>query len=202
MLLWGYGEVCVWESSASGRAQARFFFEGEIMSNDSWQRLSLTENFTLGELCRSSSRPDLVERPSFAVLYWLRWFAKRCLQPLRDAAMVALAITSGFRPPALNKAVGGVDHSIHQIFLAGKFLGVAADLKSPTMHCDALVRLIAARPDIPITGVIVYPHEDRIHIDTRPGRRAFFVCRIVAGKKIYPPMTEEQAKQYQLSWPS
>lgn len=69
------------------------------------------------------------------------------LQPLRDAWGGPLKINSGYRCPALNEAVGGVDTSQH-------VKGEAADVACTDPL--ALARL-AKRLDLPFDQMIVYP---------------------------------------------
>lgn len=69
------------------------------------------------------------------------------LQPLRDAWGGPLNINSGYRCPALNEAVGGVDTSQH-------VKGEAADVACTDPL--ALARL-AKRLDLPFDQMIVYP---------------------------------------------
>lgn len=69
------------------------------------------------------------------------------LQPLRDAWGGPLNINSGYRCPALNEAVGGVDTSQH-------VKGEAADVACTDPL--ALARL-AKRLDLPFDQMVVYP---------------------------------------------
>lgn len=170
-----------------------------------WQNVQLSQHFSLWEMVKSDKHPDLVNLPAPLVVYWLRWFARAALQPLRDVAG-PLVITSGYRPFALNRIVKGEPKSIHQIFVDGEFQGVAADLYAIDMPCDELVRLIAAmlaaNPRLPIRGIIVYPHENRLHIDSRKGDRPrFFKCVPPIrpdGKKYYPEIAPEAAVNFRL----
>lgn len=83
----------------------------------------LTANFTLEELCASSTArakgiknvPNKQERDCLRVL------AENVLQPLREHFDEPIKIGSGYRCAALNKAVGGVANSQHT-------KGQAADL--------------------------------------------------------------------------
>ena len=59
--------------------------------------------------------------PSFEVVNNLQELRDNVLDPLRVAWGSPIKVTSGFRCSALNKAVGGVSQSVHQI-------GYAADL--------------------------------------------------------------------------
>ena len=81
--------------------------------------MNLTKNFTLAELVNSdtaqsrgidNSLPSYLKRNAQAL-------AER-LQLIRDALGVSIVISSGYRCPELNKAVGGTKSSQHQLCLA------------------------------------------------------------------------------------
>lgn len=88
--------------------------------------IQLTPNFTLRELTRSTTaqRLGIDNTPSDTVVVNLLCLARNILQPLRDHFRVPLTINSGYRCPALNRAVGGVANSQHMT-------GEAADIKAP-----------------------------------------------------------------------
>ena len=81
--------------------------------------MQLSKNFTLAELVHSdtakargidNSLPPYLMRNAKAL-------AER-LQLIRDALGVSITISSGYRCPELNKAVGGSKNSQHQLALA------------------------------------------------------------------------------------
>src|SRR5574344_61754 len=81
--------------------------------------MNLTKNFTLAELVHSdtakvrgidNSLPPFLMRNAQAL-------AER-LQLIRDTLGVSVTISSGYRCPELNKAVGGSKNSQHQLALA------------------------------------------------------------------------------------
>lgn len=80
--------------------------------------------FTLQELIRSNeaAKRKIDNTPSFEVVEHLAELVQKVLDPLRAAYGMAIFVSSGFRCPALNKAVGGSDTSVHQI-------GYAVDLQ-------------------------------------------------------------------------
>lgn len=83
--------------------------------------MRLTKNFTLDELCVTSTglpnRPDAQQTEK---LLYLAWYI---LQPVRDR-FGAIRITSGYRSPEVNRAIGGSMSSQH-------VLGEAADIQVP-----------------------------------------------------------------------
>lgn len=79
--------------------------------------------FELAEFITSSTakKKGIDNTPSFEVVAHLDELVESVLDPLRAAYGMPINISSGYRCPALNKAVGGVVNSVHQI-------GYAADL--------------------------------------------------------------------------
>ena len=86
--------------------------------------MKLTEHFTLYELVRSETadRNHIDNTPSQEVIENLRALCRNVLEPARVAFGSPIYITSGYRCPELNKAVGGKPASQH-------LRGEAADLQ-------------------------------------------------------------------------
>ena len=86
--------------------------------------MQLTEHFTLSELVRSETATNrhIDNTPSPDVVDNLRNLCSNVLEPARVAFGASIYITSGYRCPALNKAVGGKPTSQH-------LRGEAADLQ-------------------------------------------------------------------------
>jgi zinc D-Ala-D-Ala carboxypeptidase len=81
--------------------------------------MSLTKNFTLAELVYSDTakaRGIDNSLPSY-LMRNAQTLAER-LQAIRDTLGVSITISSGYRCPELNKAVGGTKSSQHQLSLA------------------------------------------------------------------------------------
>lgn len=74
----------------------------------------LSKNFTLEELTASAtaSARGIDNRAPASVMRNLVYLCVKILQPLRDAKG-CIVISSGYRSPALNRAVGGVANSQH-----------------------------------------------------------------------------------------
>ena len=85
--------------------------------------MSRFQNFTLKEFIESSTakRLGIDNTPDFQHVLNLEELTDKILQPLRVAWGSGLRINSGYRCPALNKAVGGVATSAH-------LSGYAADI--------------------------------------------------------------------------
>lgn len=86
--------------------------------------MQLTEHFTLSEFVRSETAENkhIDNTPSQEVVDNLRALCRNILEPARVAFGAPIYITSGYRCPALNKAVGGKPTSQH-------LRGEAADLQ-------------------------------------------------------------------------
>ena len=86
--------------------------------------MQLTEHFTLNEFVRSETAENkhIDNTPSQEVVDNLRALCRNVLEPARVAYGEPIYITSGYRCPALNKAVGGKPTSQH-------LRGEAADLQ-------------------------------------------------------------------------
>jgi len=75
----------------------------------------LSKNFTLEELCASSTAKarHIDNTPPKEIIENLKALCVNVLQPLRDWYGKSILIGSGYRCPQLNKAVGGVSTSQH-----------------------------------------------------------------------------------------
>ncbi len=88
--------------------------------------MKLSPNFTLEEMLESQTarRKGISEQftPSPEVINSLRALCKNILQPLRDAIGGPIKVSSGYRTPRLNRAIGGARNSQHMV-------GEAADIQ-------------------------------------------------------------------------
>lgn len=86
--------------------------------------MSSYKYFTLAELLRSDTakKKNIDNTPSWDVVEHLGELVEKILDPLRAAYGMPIRVSSGYRCPALNKAVGGAATSVHM-------LGYAADLQ-------------------------------------------------------------------------
>lgn len=84
----------------------------------------ITADFTFGEFLRSevAVRHGLDNTPSATALANILTVLAPGLQRIRDELVVPVQITSGYRAPAVNKAVGGAPSSQHQLGLAADFI--------------------------------------------------------------------------------
>ena len=93
----------------------------------------LSEHFTLGEMTRSNSHPEVYNIPSHEAIANLKRVCK-WLEVLRLRAGTPIRINSGYRSPQLNKAIHGVAGSNHMT-------GCAADIRVENM--EQLIRYAA-----------------------------------------------------------
>ena len=86
----------------------------------------LTPHFKLSEFTKSSTATarKIDNTPSEQVISNLKLLCEQVLEPLRVHFNCPIIIGSGYRSPALNKAVGGVANSQHMT-------GEAADIHIP-----------------------------------------------------------------------
>ena len=77
--------------------------------------MTLSKNFTLSELTKSqtATRRGIINEPDEFAGRALVRLAKYVLQPIRDHFGSPVIITSGFRCPELNRAIGSKDTSQH-----------------------------------------------------------------------------------------
>jgi len=89
--------------------------------------MKLTDHFSLEEFQRSSTATAQGINNTIPEAYIpkLKALCEHVLEPLRAHANQPIVIGSGYRCPTLNKAVGGVSNSQHQ-------LGEACDISAPT----------------------------------------------------------------------
>lgn len=94
--------------------------------------MNLSEHFTLEELVASqlATRQRIDNRPAPVIIENLRRVAAM-LEHIRDLVDKPVMVSSGYRSPVLNKAVGGATSSAH-------LLGLAADITVPGMTARAL----------------------------------------------------------------
>jgi len=77
--------------------------------------MQLSENFTLAEMTfsQTAQRRGINNTPSQTEINNLRRLCIHVLQPLRNHFQRPVIVTSGYRSPQLNKAIGGSQTSQH-----------------------------------------------------------------------------------------
>ena len=117
----------------------------EIIQLNSGAKLS--PHFTLGEMTKSSSHPEVYNIPSHEAIAnlkrvcgWLEVLRERAASPGPSKGRGApIIINSGYRSPQLNRAIGGVSNSNH-------LTGCAVDIRVENM--EQLIRYAAILLDI------------------------------------------------------
>ena len=87
---------------------------------------NLSEHFTLGELTKSGSHPEVYNIPSHEAIANLTNLSK-WLEVLRERAGTPIIINSGYRSPQLNRKIGGAPNSNH-------LTGCAVDIRVDNME--------------------------------------------------------------------
>ena len=97
----------------------------------------LSPHFTLQEMTVSQTaiRKGIDNTPPPGVIDNLTHFCKYILEPIRAMVGYSIYISSGYRSPELNEAIGGSDDSQH-------CLGQAADIHVNTLSTEELYDLI------------------------------------------------------------
>lgn len=93
----------------------------------------ISSNFSLAEMIRTSQ--PYGNRPDISATINICYGVHKILQPLRDHIKCPITITSGYRCPQVNKAVGGKSNSQH-------LSGCAADCVVPKSIKDDAIDYI------------------------------------------------------------
>ena len=131
--------------------------------------------FTIRELTRSATATaeKIDNTPSQAVVDKLTALIENVLDPLREAWGAPIIVTSGYRSPALNRAVKGVPTSQH-------VLGEAADIHtvSDTKEDNKKLYELIKKLKLPVDQCINEYDYNWIHVSYGPrNRRMFFAIK-------------------------
>ena len=121
--------------------------------------------FTIQELIRSATarRLGINNTPPPSAIEALNRLVDNVLDPLREAWGGPIRVNSGFRCPALNKAVGGTPTSQHQY-------GEAADITVGSRSGNRRLLALIKRLDLPVDQCIDEKGCRWIHVSHRSGR--------------------------------
>lgn len=143
--------------------------------------MMLSQHFALSELHASQTavRRGLDNAPPPAVRAELQRLVDLILQPLRTDLNRPIVVSSGYRSPAVNAAIGGAAGSAH---MAGR----AADISVPGMTIADVCRRIAALR-LPYRQLI---HEGTwVHVEIAPAgtppKREQLTAHFAAGRATY-----------------
>ena len=147
--------------------------------------MKLSYNFTLAELTKSevAIRRAIDNTPSLAIIDNLQALVDNILQPVRNA-LGPVIVTSGYRSPAVNVAVGGSPTSDH-------CLGMAADIEIVGLDNKVLAQYV--RDNFKFTQLILefyidgQPNSGWVHVSYDPKDLKCEVLRAVKkdGKTVY-----------------
>lgn len=151
--------------------------------------MQLSKNFHLSEFTQSeiATRKGLDNTPTPAIIKNLEILVKNVFQPLREMLEKPVIISSGYRSPGVNSAVGGSSNSQHMF-------GEAADCTVPGIDNKDLALYI--KNHLPFDQLILEFYEDGkpssgwVHVSYREGRlrKQFLRAKLVNGKTAYEEM--------------
>lgn len=129
-------------------------------------------SFSLAEFAVSAGFPDLVQTPRGAAAREVKRGIRDILNPLRNRIDTPITITSGYRGPELNRAVGGSTTSDHAN-------GRAADIIAPGFSNDELQRIVWDMywaGELPgLDQSITYSHKGHLHLGWGTKARGMFL---------------------------
>lgn len=154
--------------------------------------MKLTDHFTLAELTfsQTAARENIENRPGPEQVENLRLLCEHILEPIRVDVGKPITVSSGFRSPRLNKAVGGAPTSQH-------LNGQAADIVSFAVPVKSLFKRII-RMGLPYDQIIYEGTRKSawVHVSYDAERRRGNILRATfpaAGGVVYTRLTRAQA---------
>jgi hypothetical protein len=150
--------------------------------------MKLTNNFTLEEMTKSETalRHNMDNTPTVEVVENLQTLAEKVLQPIREHFARGVKVSSGYRAPEVNAAVGGSKTSDH-------CKGMAADIEIPGLPNAELAQWIEA--NLEFTQVILefytpgIPDSGWVHVSYDPAnlKKQSLTAVKQEGKTVYLP---------------
>ena len=142
--------------------------------------MKLSSNFDLAEfvVSQQATRQGIDNTPSDDVIVALMALCEHILEPLRQA-LGPVRISSGYRNPALNRAIGGAAHSQH-------CLGEAADLSVIGRELTEVFNWIYS--NAPFDQVIrEFPPGGWVHVSysRTENKRIGLLAKTVNGRTVY-----------------
>lgn len=143
--------------------------------------MKLGKWFSLEEfiVSQTATRRGIDNTPDNRVVDELRRLVHYILDPLRDITKSPITVSSGYRSPELNKAIGGSSTSQH-------CFGQAADINCPVIGPERLFNLIK-NSKLPFDQLI-NEYDSWVHVSySERNRREVLVAKRVNGKTVYLP---------------
>lgn len=144
--------------------------------------LQLSPNFKLSEMIRSQTavRKGINNMPTDEQIAALSLLCRKVLEPVRAHFGKPISVTSGYRGPALNKAVGGSKTSQH-------CFGQAVDFHVVGVSDVEVAKWIAANLEFDQL-ILEFPPEGWVHVsyDTTPRKSVLTAKRTSRGTKYIP----------------
>lgn len=122
--------------------------------------------FTIKELCKSSTaiQKGIDNTPNSEIVSNLEQLVDKVLDPLREEFGEPIIVNSGYRSPALNKAVKGAANSQH-------VSGQAADITTGSKFGNKRLFILAQKLNLPFDQLIDEKNYSWIHISHSPRNR-------------------------------
>ena len=143
--------------------------------------LRLSKNFTLTEMTvsQTAARQGIANDPPEAAIAALRQLCTEVLEPVRQHFDRPVIVSSGYRSPELNRAIGGSGSSQH-------CKGEAADFTVPGVSVLDLARWMHRNLDY---DQLIYEFGRWVHVSYRSGRlrNQELSARRIAGRTQYLP---------------
>ena len=124
--------------------------------------MNLSPHFTLGEMTvsQTAARRGIANDPPAGAISNLRTLCAEVLEPVRAHFARPVIVSSGYRSPALNRAIGGSPSSQH-------CLGEAADITVPGVGVLDLAQWLHRNLDY---DQLIYEYGRWVHVSYRAGR--------------------------------
>ncbi len=149
--------------------------------------MRLSKHFTLDEFTFSQTaiRQGLDNTPDESHIEHMRALCLNVLEPLRTLIGKPIQITSGYRSPKVNAAIGGSKHSQH-------IVGKAADIVCPAIGTLALFKALV-RSGLPYDQLIFEGTWVHVSYDSSRTRDQILLARFKAGRATYTALSKEAA---------
>lgn len=133
----------------------------------------MSKYFTILELSRSETaqRRGIVNTPNNDIVRNLDALAEQCLDKIRDLWGKPLGVNSGYRCPALNKAVGGAATSQH-------LRGEAADITTGAVVDNVTLFNLITKSGIAFDQLILENGGKWLHVSYANGRNRRQIIKI------------------------